>query len=397
MRRALLLWVACLLLFAPLLTACGAQPGGGQETGPIKIGVPTPLSPPADYKAGEINVNTVKLAIDEINKQGGVLGRQLEAVIMDDQGDTATGVNVVTKMITEDKVVAIVGPWHGSVALAQAKVAAEKQVPILLHYSWPDEITAMHSDYVFRVSPYNSQIAQLLMPFILQKGYKHIVVMAEDSSYGTGFADGMTKVAQAQGVQVTTRVFPAQSLDLSPQLLEVKSLTPPVDLLLIAAVYQPMYLIPKQAREVGLTCDIMAGWDYPGWSPEYWQTTGEAGVGVYYPTFYSSKLTLTPLGKHFKDAYTAAYGHEPPIYAYFLYDEVMMVVEAIKKVGSADPTKIAQALKTMEFEGTTGTIKFESHDTPGDPVWNQWLGQQIFIMRPTQVGQMQDQAEVVWP
>ncbi|MGB9605860.1 MAG: ABC transporter substrate-binding protein, partial [Bryobacteraceae bacterium] len=209
MRRTVSLLFACMLLVMPLLTGCGAQPGG-KETGPIKIGVPTPLSPPADYKAGEINVNTVKLAIDEINKQGGVLGRQLEAVIMDDQGDTATGVNVVTKMITEDKVVAIVGPWHGSVALAQAKVAAEKQVPILLHYSWPDDITAMHSDFVFRVSPYNSQIAQLLIPFMLQKGYKHIAVMAEDSSYGTGFADGMTKAAQPHGIQVTTRVFPAQ-------------------------------------------------------------------------------------------------------------------------------------------------------------------------------------------
>lgn len=416
-RSGLLTFVVLITLAASLLAGCQPTPPPATQPpaptspptqppaptsppaaeGPIKIGVPTPLSPPADFKAGEINVNTVKLAIQELNDQGGVLGRQLEAVVVDDQGDTSTGVSVVTKLITEDKVSAIVGPWHGSVALAQSKVADEQKVPIMLHYSWPDEITAMHSDYVFRVSPYNSQIAQLLMPFIKAQGYKHIAVMAEDSAYGTGFADGMTKVATPEGIQVTTRVFPAESMDLSPQLLEIKSLTPPVDMVLIAAVYQPMYLIPKQAREVGLTCDIMAGWDYPGWSPEYWETTGETGVGVFYPTFYSKELSLTPLGTHFKEAYKAAYGHEPPIYAYYLYDEVMMIAEAIKKANSAEPAQIAAALKTLEFEGTTGTIKFESRDTPGDPVWNQWLGQQIFIMRPTEVGQMQEDAEVVWP
>ena len=403
--------VSLVVLIALLLTACGGTtaptavpsvapsvaPATSAPTGTIKIGVTTPLSPPGDYKSGEINVNTVKLAIQDLNNKGGALGLQFEAVVVDDQGDTSTGVSVVTKLITEDKVSAIVAPWHGSVALAQSKVANDYKVPILLHYSWPDEITAMHSDYVFRVSPYNSEIVQLLLPFLKAQGYKSIAVMAEDSAYGTGFADSMIALAGAEGIPVIKRVFPAESMDLSPQLLELTSLTPPVDLLLIAAVYQPMYLIPKQARESGYKGDIMAGWDYPGWSPDYWTTTGEAGVGVYYPTFYSSKLSLTDLGTQFKQAYTTAYGSEPPIYAYYLYDEVLMVAEAVKQSNSTDPVKIAAALKTMQFEGTTGMIKFESRDTPNDPVWNQWLGQQIFIMRPTAVGQMQDQDEIVWP
>jgi branched-chain amino acid transport system substrate-binding protein len=404
-KRKLLASFAILALLVSVLAGCGPKPQPTaeptvepvEEAAPIKIGVPTPLSPPADYKAGEINVDTVNLAIEELNKKGGALGREFEAVVADDEGDTSTGVSVVTKLITEDKVVALVGPWHSSVALAQSKIADEYKVPIFLHYSWTDEITTMHSDYVFRVSPYNSEIAQLVVPFIKEQGYKHIGFMAEDSAYGTGFADGLTESAGAEGVEVTTRVFPAESMDLSPQLLEFKSLTPPIDLLVIAAVYQPMYLIPKQAREVGLTCDIMAGWDYPGWSPEYWETTGDAGVGVFYPTFYSSQLTLSPLGTHFKEAYTAAYDHEPPIYAYYLYDEVMMIAEAIEQASSTDPEKIAEVLRAMEFDGTTGKIKFERRDTPGDPVWNQWLGHQIFIMRPTEVGQMQDQAEIFWP
>jgi len=417
-KNKFLAFVMLFVLVAPTLAGCGPTPTAAPtptpvpptptpapptptpppaEAEPIKIGVTTPLSPPGDYKGGQINVDTVKLAIKELNEKGGALGRKFQEVVVDDQGNTSTGVSVVTKLITEDKVTAIVGAWHSSVAVAQSKIANDYKVPFLLHYSWADEITAAHSDFVFRVSPYNSQIAQLMMPFIKKQGYKHVAVMAEDSAYGTGFADGMKAAAEPEGVQVTIRVFPAQAMDLSPQLLELKALTPPIDLLVIAAVYQPMYLIPKQAREVGLNCDLMAGWDYPGWSPEYWETTGESGVGVFYPTFSSKKLTLSPLGAHFKEAYKAAYGHEPPIYAYYLYDEVMMIAEAIKKANSADPVKVAETLKTLEFDGTTGKIKFESRDKPNDPVWNQWLGQQIFILRPTKQGQMQEDAEIVYP
>lgn len=410
-RRVLALHCIALLILPMAAASCAGQPSaatptqgeeqatpaeqGAAET--IKIGVPTPLSPPADYKAGEINVNTVNLAIKNLNEQGGALGRMFEAVVIDDEGDVATGVSVVTKLITEDKVAAIVGPWHGSVALAQSEVADQYKVPIMLHYSWPDDITAMHSDYVFRVSPYNSQIAQLLVPFIQQQGYQNIAVMAEDSAYGTGFADAMKALAETSGFDTVVRVFPAESLDLTPQLLELKAMTPPIDLLLISAVYEPMYLIPKQAREAGLGAQIMAGWDYPGWSPEYWETTGEAGVDVYYPTFFSNELALSPLGEQFKADYKEAYGHEPPIYAYFLYDEVMMIAEAIKEADSADSAKIAETLKDMTFEGTTGVITFERRDTPGDPVWNQWLGQQIFIMKTTAVGEMQEDHEVVFP
>jgi len=402
-RKNWRLGLVCILvvfLVGALLAGCGGtpQPAGEESKAPIKIGVSTPLSPPADYKAGEINLNTVRLAVKHINDAGGVLGRTVEIVEGDDQGDTAAGVSLVQKMVNEDKVSAIVGVWHGSVALAQATAATELEVPIMMHYSWPDEITAMHSDYVFRTSPYNSQIALLLMPFIKSQGYKTVAVMAEDSAYGIGFADGMVAAAEGSGVEVIKRVFPAQSVDLTPQLLELKAMSPKPDLLIVAAVYQPMYLIPKQAVEVGLApeCHVMAGWDYPGWSPEWWETVGEAGIGVMYPTFQSKELALTSLGETFKAAFVDAYGYEPPIYAYFLYDEVMMLAEAMEAAGTDDPKAVAAALKNITFEGTTGTVTFESVDEPGSPIWNQWLGHQIFIIQFTAEGQTQDEASIAY-
>lgn len=381
------------LAFGQMLTGCGS--GSTGSTDPIKIGVTTPLSAPGDTVSGQINVNTLKLAAQEINDNGGVDGRQVELVIGDDAGNTAKGVSLIQKFATEDKVSAILGAWHGSVAQAQSVAATKYKVPFLLHYSWPDEITSAHSDFVFRVSPYNSEIASLLVPFIQEKGYKNIAVVAEDSSYGTGFSDALKAEGKNNGFDVTVRIVSSTTLDPSPQLLELKNMNPQPDLLVVASVYQPMYTIPKQARAVGLKCQILAGWDYPSWDAEFWPNVGSAGVGIMYPSFYSESMTLSDLGKDFKEAYKSEYNEDPPIYAYFLYDEFQMVMKAVKDTGSSAPEDISKALKTMEFAGTTGTIQFTSKDEAG-PVWNQWLGHQLFIMQLNKEGDMGSQAKLIY-
>ena len=112
----------------------------------IKIGLITPLSAPGDYKSGQINVKTAKLAIAEINSKGGILGKKVSLVIADDEGKPAVGVVALKRMIATNKVSAIIGLWHSSVALAQAKVATQMKVPVMIHYSWTDKLTEAHSD-----------------------------------------------------------------------------------------------------------------------------------------------------------------------------------------------------------------------------------------------------------
>lgn len=303
-------------------------------------------------------------------------------VVGDDEGKPAVGVRVARKLITENKVSAIVGIWHGSVAVAQAKIANEYKVPIMAHYSWPDDFTANHWDYAFRVSPYNSQIANLLIPFVEREGYKYIVVMAESTDYGIGFADAFIKAAEEVGVKATKEIFPMTAIDLKPQLLKLKGTKPRPDLLIVSTVYRAGYLIPKQAHEVGLApeTEIMAGWDYPGWSPSWWPTVGKAGIGVMYPTFYCRKLKLLEKGKRFEEMYEKKFKGKPPIYAYFLYDEIMILADAMERVGSSNPQKLAEALKNTKFEGTTGVITFERRE---GPVWNQWMGHQLFVIQYT--------------
>jgi len=265
---------------------------------------------------------------------------------------------------------------------------------MLLHYSWTDDLTKDHSDYIFRVGPFNSEIANLLLPFV-QNNYKTIAVMFETTAFGSGFADAIEKEAKAAGIKVYSVAFPAEATDLKPQLLELKAKSPNPEVLIIASVYQAMYLIPKQAFEIGLApkCDILCSWDWPTY-PDFWEAMGEKGVGVMYATFESAKLKLSPLGEHFKKAFQAKYNFEPPIFAYFLYDEVMILADAMERANSADPKKIAATLKDTKFDGTTGVITFERKE---GPIWNQWMGHQLFVKKLTAFEQAGSDAEVVYP
>jgi len=365
---------------------------GAQDT--IKLGVVTPLSAPGDYKSGQINVQTVDLAVEQLNAKGGVLGKKLAVVKADDEGKPAVGVTAMKRVITEDKVSAIVGVWHSSVAVAQAQQVNNYGVPMLLHYSWTDDLTKDHSDYIYRVGPFNSEIANLLIPFI-KKNYKTMAVMFETTAFGTGFAEALVKEAKAAGVTAYSVGFPAEATDLKPQLLELKAKSPAPDLLVIASVYQAMYLIPKQAFEIGLApnCHILCSWDWPTY-PDFWEALGEKGVGVMYATFESDKLKLSPLGESFKKAFKDKYNYEPPVFAYFLYDEVMILADAMKRANSSDPKKVAQALKDTKFEGTTGVITFERKE---GPVWNQWMGHQLFVKKISAFKQPGSAVPAIYP
>ncbi len=362
----------------------------------VKLGLATPLSAPGDYESGQINVKAAELAVDELNQKGGILGKKVVLAKADDEGKPAVGVTAVERLIANEKISALVGAWHSSVALAQAKVADRMGVPMFLHYSWADDLTAQHSDYIFRVSPFNSEIASLLVPFLTKKGYKNIAIMHETTAYGTGFANALVKAAGEKGIKVVQIAFPAEAQDLKPQLLELKARKPRPELLVVSSVYQAMYLIPKQAHEIGLApeTEILAGWDYPGWSPEWWEVMGNKGIGVMYPTFSSAKLELTSLGEHFKKAFVERYEFDPPIYAYFLYDEIMIIADAMERAKSADPKKLAEALKTTRFDGTTGVITFERKE---GAVWNQWMGHQLFVLQLTEPNQKGKDAAVIYP
>jgi branched-chain amino acid transport system substrate-binding protein len=389
MKKSVLLTVLALVLSIFFL------PYGAPAADTIKLGVVTPLST-GDFRSGKINVQTVDLAVEELNAKGGILGKKVEVVVADDEGKPAAGVIAIKRMIASDKVSAVLGLWHSSVAVAQAKVANQMQVPIMLHYSWTDDLTADHSDYVYRVGPFNAEIAQLALPYI-KKNFKTISILYETNAFGTGFAEYLEKIAKAEGLTVYSIGYPQEATDLKPQLLELKAKSPKPELLVIAAVYEATNLIPKQAYEIGLAPEmqILCSWDWPTY-PAFKEILGDKGVGVTYATFESDKLKLSPLGEKFKAAYKAKYNMDPPVFALFLYDEVMILADTMERIKSSDPKDVAAGLKDTRFEGTTGLITFERRQEPG-PIWNQWMGHQLFINKLTAVEDAGYKREQIYP
>lgn len=367
--------------------------GQGFAEDVVKFGIATPLTA-GDYKSGQINVQTAELFINQINAQGGLLGKKVVLVKADDEGKPAVGVTAMQRLAKE-KVSAIVGVWHSSVVMAQAKVIEQMKVPMLLHYTWADELTAGHSDYIYRIGPFNSEIARLLVPYLTKSGFKTIAILHETTAFGTGFTDALQKLAEEQGIKVYRTGIPAEATDLKPQLLDFKGKDPMPELMVLAVNYQPTNLAPKQAAEIDLypKCGILCAWDWPTY-PDFWEVVGEKGVGITYATFESNKLKLSPLGESFKKAFSDKYGFAPPVYTYFMYDGMMIVADTIKRINSADPQKIAAALKDTKFDGTTGLITFERKE---GPIWNQWMGHQLFVKKLTQFKQKGEDAEVVYP
>ena len=182
--------------------------GQGFAEDVVKFGIATPLTA-GDYKSGQINVQTAELFINQINAQGGLLGKKVVLVKADDEGKPAVGVTAMQRLAKE-KVSAIVGVWHSSVVMAQAKVIEQMKVPMLLHYTWADELTAGHSDYIYRIGPFNSEIARLLVPYLTKSGFKTIAILHETTAFGTGFTDALQKLAEEQGIKVYRTGIPVR-------------------------------------------------------------------------------------------------------------------------------------------------------------------------------------------
>lgn len=372
--------------------ALAFAPSAGFTADDIVLGLVSPLSEPGDARSGEAIKKTADLWVKVANDAGGIIGRPVKLAVYDDQGKVEVGVSAMERAITDANASAILGVWSSSVAIAQMEVAKGYNVPMLAFYSWSDDVTSKNYPQVFRIGPYNSQIAAQMAPFVKERGYKKVVVLAEDTAYGLGFAkafEGASKALPDLSLEVVQ--FQAQTQDLTAHMSKVAASQP--DAVIVQTVFAATNLSVKQGREVGLKADIIAGWDWPV-LPDFWSTVGEAGVGVIYPTFSDPSLTVTPTGKTFIDAYKAEYGAEPAIFQYYLWDNFNAVKTAIEATNSSDPAKLVEALPDVKFEGTIGPVFFRNE--AGTVNFHQWDKFAMFFKRLNKVGDGEAQAELVY-
>ena len=384
--------LTCIVIVA-LVAAGVAAPAWAQK--PIKIGVLTPLSPPGDSGAGQLIVRGAKMAVDEINARGGVLGgRKVEAVIEDDGGTPEKGVAGLRKLASQDQVVAVIGQFHSSVMAAVQQVAEQFKVPVFATQASAREITERHLNYTFRTHVIDADRVTMWNRWIKERGFKRVAVIAENTDYGVGLVEETKKQFKTMDVkaELKTVIFDRTAVDLTPQLLEIKSWKP--DLVINAGVGTPMYLIVKQAYDVALSpaAPMLVSYDAPV-RPEYWKTVGEKGNYVTFFAYYHPSMKLPPRGDAFRKRYIAEFKEEPVYAALNSYAQMEIIADALTMAKSDRIDDVVKALLAGKFEGWNGTITFPRGE---GPYWQQWSPPMLMIQY-TKVEQPFAEAKIVAP
>jgi branched-chain amino acid transport system substrate-binding protein len=388
MRKALR---TCLL--AAVAAAMLAVPAFAQA--PIKIGVLTPLSPPGDAAAGQFIVRGAKMAADEINAQGGILGgRKIDLVIEDDAGTPEKGAAGLRKLVSQDRVVAVVGQFHSSVAEAVQDLAEQLKLPVFMTQASAKKLTEKHLTYTFRTHVIDPDRVTLWNKWIQQQGFKRVAVLAENTDYGVGLVEETKKQFASMNVkaELKTIVFDRAVVDLTPQLLEIKNWKP--DLFINIGIGTPMYLISKQAYDVGLipAIPMLISYDAPA-RPEYWKNLGEKGTYANFIVYYHPTMKLTPRGEAFRTRYLEQFKEQPVYGALNAYAQVMLLAEAMTAAKSDKPDDVVKTLLGTKFTGWNGTISFARGE---GPYWQQWTPPMLFLQY-TKPEQAFTEAKIIYP
>ncbi|MDF2521188.1 MAG: transporter substrate-binding protein [Clostridia bacterium] len=368
MKKRFTLFMA-LLFTLSFLTACSqsSDPASASAADTIKVGLNYELSGNvATY--GQGLTNGIELAVEEINKNGGVLGKQIELVKVDNKSDNAEAANVSSRLATRDKVVAILGAATSGNTKAASPAATENKVPLISGSATADDVTVDSNgkvrEYVFKISFSDSFQGVTMANFATADlNLKTAAVLVDNTSdYSKGLAKNFKETfARLGGTVVVEEAYQAKDTDYKAVLTNIKAKNP--DVLYLPGYYEEVGLIVKQARELGLNVPVLGGDGYD--SPKLVEIAGaEALNNVFFTNHYSSQDNAPEVVK-FKEAYTAKYGKEADAFNALGYDLAYFLADAIKRAGEADSVKIKDALAaTKDFKGITGTLSIDEFHNP---------------------------------
>jgi len=355
-----------LVVGSMLVTGLVAGCGGGASKD-IKIGVVYELTG-GTASFGTSAANGAKLAFKEINANGGVLGKQIQPIVADNKSEPSESSNAMTKVISQDKVVAVTGFTTSSNAIAASNVAEANNIPFLTAAATNpkvtlDEKTGKVKNNTFRVcfiDPFQGTVGANFVLNSLKA--KNAVVMIDNSSdYSKGLAQFFTAAFTKGGGKVLAEVAYLQNdQDFKTILTSIKASN--ADVIYVPGYYGEVGKIIKQARELGITAPFIGG---DGWdSPKLAEIGGADALNNTFFTNHYSIEDNSPKSKTFLDAYQKEYGQVPDAMAVLGYDAAYTLVDAIKRANSTDAEKIREALaSTKGFEGVTGVLTLnETHD-----------------------------------
>jgi branched-chain amino acid transport system substrate-binding protein len=341
---------------------------------PIKVGVTVALSPPGSVSQGTQVRDAVEVAAKIVNDGGGVLGRPIELVVEDTQGVPEKARAATEKLITRDKVVAVVGEHQSSAALAGMEVAHRYHVPYVNTNGWSDAIREKGYVEVFNPANYNSRVAIAMADTMKALGAKRVVAFCENTDYGVGLAKllGDQIKERAPGIEYKYETLDRAGKDFLPALLPLKANPPDavVEIMLPPAAY----ILINQLYEQGIApgpktwlYDASGIADYP----DFWQNVSDAAKSMIVFGLYHPKMAMPDLGKKVADAYKAKTRNDASRLLFQAADSLFIVTEAIKATNSAEPDAIIKGLQGLKWSGTRGEVTF-SQEKNGYK-YHQWI------------------------
>jgi len=384
-KIAAALTLAGLATFATLATAAD----------PIKIGVAGPFTG-GSSSMGVSMRDGVRLATDEINKAGGVLGRQIVLVERDDEAKNERGVQIAQELINKEKVAATVGYINTGVALASQRFFQEAKIPVMNNVATGSIITHQFDkepeNYIFRNAAHDSiQAPMIVEEAITRRSYKKVAILADSTNYGQlGRAD-LEAALKTKGITpVAVEKFNIKDVDMTAQLLKAKEAG--AEAVLTYGIGPELAQIANGMTKLGWKVPMIGSWTLS--MANYIDNAGPGGEGARMPQTFIQEPT-TPKRQSFIISYLKTFNPknariDSPVSAAQGYDSVYLLAAAIKQANSTEGPKIKAALEDLKtpVEGvvTTYTKPFSKTDhdaiTANIPVFGEVKGQKVVYAYP---------------
>ena len=348
------------MLLGGVLAGCGDDANSNE----IKVGANFEITGnQANY--GSAGLDGLKLAIKEANDAGGIDGKKITLVQADTKSEASEAVNSATKLISDDKVKVIVGPMVTANVMAESQVANDDKIPVIAPAATNPDVTVENGKakpFIFRSCFIDPQQGTVMAEFAAKQLNAKTAVMYLDSS--SDYSKSLGKVFKekfeaAGGKVVMEESFLAKDQDFKAALTKLK--TANADVVFVPAYYEEVGKIVKQARELGITAPMLGtdGWDDP-------KVVDIAGADALNKTYFSTHYFEKDQDvQGFIESFQKEYGHAPNVFAALGYDAGKMLIDAIKRAGSADPEKIQKALEeTKDLQVGTGKITMDPNHNP---------------------------------
>jgi branched-chain amino acid transport system substrate-binding protein len=302
------------------------------------------------------------LAIDEVNSAGGINGRKIRVLTEDDQSKAEEAANAVTKLISQNNVVAVLGEVASSSSIAAAPICQSNKVPMITPSSTNPTVTEK-GDYIFRMCFLDSYQGQSMARYVVNTlGMKKAALLIDNKSdYSTGLAKFFSDAFVAAGGKIVlTQSYAQGDNDFKAQLTAIRAASPEV--IFVPGYYNDIGQIAIQARDLGMTQPLAGG---DGWeSPKLFEIGGKALDGCFYSNHYHVD-DPAPVVRQFVQKYQERFGAKPDSLAALAYDAARVLADSIKRAGTTDGAKLRDAIsQTRNFAGVTGMINLGPDRNP---------------------------------